>query len=67
MAHKRVFDDQSYNILMALTSSLEALEVYHKYTEDGNTQLWQKLIEHTEAQVDLLKAELPKVVTASQK
>ena len=36
-------DDETYNLLMALTSKLEAIEVYQVYAEDGRPELWREL------------------------
>jgi len=36
-------DDATYNLLMALTSKLEAIGVYRAYAEDGHADLWREL------------------------
>jgi hypothetical protein len=36
-------DDVTYNLLMALTSKLEAIDVYQVYAEDGDAGLWRDL------------------------
>jgi hypothetical protein len=36
-------DDQTYNVLMALTSKLEAIDTYQVYAEDGPAELWREL------------------------
>jgi hypothetical protein len=36
-------DDATYNLLMALTSKLEAIDVYRAYAEDGHADLWREL------------------------
>ena len=36
-------DNATYNLLMALTSSLESIEVYAKYGKDGDADLWGRL------------------------
>ncbi|HEX2916207.1 MAG TPA: hypothetical protein VH186_35935 [Chloroflexia bacterium] len=60
--HQKMMDNNSYNVIMALASNLEALEAYHKYAQDGNQQLWQQITRHTEEVVNLLKQELPRVM-----
>ena len=36
-------DDVTYDLLMALSSKLEAIDTYRTYAEDGNESLWQEL------------------------
>jgi hypothetical protein len=36
-------DDVTYDLLMALSSKLEAIDTYRAYAEDGNESLWQEL------------------------
>jgi hypothetical protein len=36
-------DDQTYNVLMALASKLEAIDTYQVYAEDGHPELWREL------------------------
>ncbi len=36
-------DNATYNLLMALTSKLEAIDVYAKYANDGDGDLWARL------------------------
>ena len=36
-------DDATYDLLMALSSKLEAIDTYRTYAEDGNEQMWQEL------------------------
>ena len=36
-------DDATYDLLMALSSKLEAIDTYRTYAEDGNEALWQEL------------------------
>jgi hypothetical protein len=36
-------DNATYNLLMALTSKLESIEVYEKYAKDGDGDLWVRL------------------------
>ena len=51
-------DDETYNLLMALTSKLEAIDVYQVYAEDGNASLWRELAAEERRQADRLLAEL---------
>jgi hypothetical protein len=51
-------DDETYNLLMALTSKLEAIDVYQAYAEDGNAGLWRELATEERRQADRLLAEL---------
>lgn len=59
-------DNNTYNILQAYVSTLEALEVYNKYSQDGNQQLWQQIIQHTEEVAHLLQQQLPQVLQQMQ-
>ena len=36
-------DNATYNLLMALTSKLESIEVYAKYAKGGDAELWSRL------------------------
>ena len=36
-------DDATYNLLMALTSKLESIEVSAKYAKDEDTEFWRRL------------------------
>ena len=51
-------DDATYNVLMALTSKLEAIDVYQVYAEDGNGSLWRELATEERRQADRLLGEL---------
>ena len=55
-------DNNTYNLMQALVSKLEALEVYRKYERDGNSELFQELIredtQHAERLVAALKQAL---------
>lgn len=52
-------DDATYNVMMALASKLEAIDVYKKYANDGtNPQLWSRLAEDDRRHADLLLDEL---------
>jgi hypothetical protein len=64
--HQQMMDNNSYNIIMALASNLEALEAYHKYSKDGNQQLWEQLARSTEQNVRLLQQALPQAMQQGQ-
>ena len=55
-------DDETYNLLMALTSKLEAIDVYQAYAEDGHPDLWRDLAtderQHAERLFNELKQRL---------
>ena len=52
-------DDETYDLLMALASKLEAIDTYRKYSGDGrNDALWQRLAEDDRRHADLLLDEL---------
>jgi hypothetical protein len=51
-------DDVTYNLLMALTSKLEAIDVYQVYADDGNASLWRELATDERRHADKLLAEL---------
>ncbi len=51
-------DDETYNLLMALTSKLEAIDVYQVYAEDGQAVLWRELAAEERRQADRLLGEL---------
>ena len=51
-------DDSTYNLLMALTSKLEAIDVYAAYAEDGNADLWRNLATDERRHAERLLAEL---------
>jgi hypothetical protein len=51
-------DDHTYNVLQALTSSLEAIEAYGTYREDEKGQLFARLLEDERSHAELLLDEL---------
>ena len=51
-------DDATYNLLMALTSKLEAIDVYQAYAEDGQADLWRDLASDERQHAERLFAEL---------
>lgn len=55
---KNLVDNNTYNLIMALGSNLEAYEAYNKYAKDGNEQLWKQLCQQTETAVTLLQEAL---------
>jgi hypothetical protein len=58
-------DDETYNLLMALTSKLEAIDVYEVYAEDGSADLWRDLATEERRQADRLLAELKQRLAAA--
>ena len=57
-------DDETYNLLMALTSKLEAIDVFRVYAEDGHPGLWRDLATEERRQADRLLAELKQRLAA---
>ena len=55
-------DDHTYNVLQALTSSLEALEAYEVYQEDDEGSLFSELIEDERRRAERLLKELRTVL-----
>jgi hypothetical protein len=51
-------DNPTYNLLMALTSKLESIEVYAKYAHDGDRELWQRMAMDDRRDADELLAKL---------
>ena len=51
-------DDATYDVLMALTSKLEAIDTYRVYAEDGHAELWQELDEDERRNAERLVMEL---------
>ena len=51
-------DDHTYNVLQALTSSLEALEAYEVYQEDDAGDLFVELAQDEQRRAERLLAEL---------
>jgi hypothetical protein len=51
-------DDETYDVLMALASKLEAIDTYRTYAADGNAGLWQELAQDEGRHADRLVAEL---------
>lgn len=51
-------DDHTYNVLQALTSTLESVEAYERYAQDGNAELFGRLAEDQQEHVRILLGEL---------
>ncbi|MDB5081490.1 MAG: hypothetical protein JWP00_3414 [Chloroflexi bacterium] len=62
MYRNQMVDNNTYNILQAYVSTLEALEVYQKYSQDGNEQLWKQVAQHTEQIARILQQQLPQAL-----
>lgn len=58
-------DDATYNLLMALTSKLEAIDVYEVYAEDGQADLWRAMAEDDRRHAERLVNELKQRLAAS--
>ena len=54
--------NEAYNVLSALQSKLEGLEAYRKYSQDGNSQIWQQLSQQDNQAVQTLVGELERLV-----
>jgi hypothetical protein len=53
-----VVDNRTYNLLMALTSKLEAIDVYRKYAEDGDPDFWTRMADDDRRDADELLTKL---------
>jgi hypothetical protein len=51
-------DDATYDLLMALTSKLEAIDTYHTYATDGHSDLWRDLAADERRHAERLVMEL---------
>lgn len=58
----QLVDNNTYNLITALSSALEANEVYQKYMKDGNQQIWQQLSQLNQQAVQLLHQELSRTL-----
>lgn len=58
-------DDETYNLLMALTSKLEAIDVYQVYAEDGRADLWRELAADERRHAERIFAELKQRLAGS--
>jgi hypothetical protein len=57
-------DNPTYDLLMALTSKLEAIDTYRKYAGDGDAQLWRDLATDEGRHAERLLTELKRRLTA---
>jgi hypothetical protein len=51
-------DDHTYNVLQALTSTLESIDAYARYEEDGGSELFGRLADEEQEHARLLLDEL---------
>jgi hypothetical protein len=51
-------DNETYDVLMALASKLEAIDTYKKYAQDGNARVWRQLATDERRHADQLFTEL---------
>ena len=51
-------DDHTYNVLQALTSTLESIEAYESYQEDAEGDVFRRLLDDQRAHATLLLDEL---------
>jgi hypothetical protein len=57
-------DDETYDLLMALASKLEAIDTYRVYAGDGNAQLWRELAGDEARHAERLYTELRRRIAA---
>ena len=58
-------DDATYDLLMALSSKLEAIDTYRVYAEDGHAALWRDLAKDERRHAERLLGELKGRIAAS--
>jgi hypothetical protein len=58
--------NQAYNVISALHAKLEGLEVYQRYQQDGQRQLWHQLSQQDQEAVALLAQELERLIQEGQ-
>jgi hypothetical protein len=58
--------NKAYNVVSALHSTLEGLEAYRKYAQDGNDRIWQQLSQQGNQAVETLIGELERLVRDHQ-
>jgi hypothetical protein len=51
-------DDATYDLLMALSSKLEAIDTYRVYADDGHADLWRELAKDERRHAERLFGEL---------
>jgi flagellar biosynthesis chaperone FliJ len=54
--------NEAYDVISALSSKLEGLEAYRKYSQNGNEDLWQQLTSTEVQGVERLVDELERLV-----
>lgn len=59
-------DDRTYNILQALTSTLEAIDAYQIYASEGDDVLFEALIESNRKNAEQLLAALRSSLSAPE-
>jgi len=57
-------DDGTYDLLMALSSKLEAIDTYRVYAGDGNPELWRELAGDEARHAERLYTELRRRIAA---
>ena len=57
-------DDETYDLLMALASKLEAIDTYRVYAGDGNPELWRELAGDEARHAERLYSELRRRMAA---
>ena len=57
-------DDETYDLLMALASKLEAIDTYRVYAGDGNPELWRELAGDEARHAERLYTELRRRIAA---
>jgi hypothetical protein len=57
-------DDETYDLLMALASKLEAIDTYRVYAGDGNADLWRELAGDEARHAERLYTELRRRIAA---
>jgi hypothetical protein len=60
-------DDRTYNLLQALTSTLEALDAYEVYAQDDSNGIFVELIEDERRHADRLLGELRSCLLAADR
>lgn len=58
-------DDETYDLMMALASKLEAIDTYQIYAEDGNADLWRELAGEERRHAERLFSELKQRLAGS--
>ncbi len=58
--------NEAYNVITALAHTLEGLEAYRKYSQDGSSQVWQQLSQQGNQAVETLVQQLEQMVQQGQ-